>query len=84
MGGEDFWGGAEKVPPLIRQKRGVFASGGLKSNIYLRKFYKRGSDLHRKWEELGICCRDNLGAFAMGRIFGRGVQGVGRRAEVGR
>lgn len=82
MGGEDFWGGAEKVPPLIRQKRGVFASGGLKSNIYLRKFYKRGSDLHRKWEKLGICCRDNLGEFAVERILGRGGA-VRRGGEAG-
>ena len=40
--------------------------------------------MHRKWEELGICCRDNLGEFAVGRIFGRAGAGAGRRAGVGR
>ena len=34
--------------------------------------------MHRKWEKLGICCRDNLGAFAVGRIFGRAGVGAGR------
>ena len=38
--------------------------------------------MHRKWEKLGICCRDNLGEFAVGRIFGRAGAGGGmvRRA----
>ncbi len=28
--------------------------------------------MHRKWEELGICCRDNLEAFAVGADFREG------------
>ena len=40
--------------------------------------------MHRKWEELGICCRDNLGEFAVGRILGRAGAGPGRGGEAGR
>ena len=41
--------------------------------------------MHRKWEKLGFCCRDNLGAFAVGRILGRAGAGAGRRGgEAGR
>ena len=36
--------------------------------------------MHRKWEELGICCRDNLGAFAGGGFSGGPVQGRGGEA----
>ena len=38
--------------------------------------------MHRKWGKLGICCRDNLVEFAVGRIFGRA--GVGRGGVVRR
>ncbi len=43
--------------------------------------------MHRKWEKLGICCRDNLGEFSVGRIFGRAGAGgwvVRRGGEAGR
>ena len=38
--------------------------------------------MHRKWGKLGICCRDNLGEFAVGRIFGRAGAGAGRGGGV--